>query len=60
MLNTNKQGNRGHTTRKRYCKIYKIPLAKTVRSCWKNAKPNNAKTNCKRYNGRNKQKRKTV
>jgi hypothetical protein len=50
----------GHITRGRYCKIYKIPLTKMVWSCGKNAKPNNAKTNCRSYKGRNKENRKTM
>jgi hypothetical protein len=31
--NKNKQGDKGHTARGRYCKIYKIPPTKMVWSC---------------------------
>jgi len=46
--------------RGRYCEVYKIPTNKMVRSRWKNAKRTRARTNCSSYNGRNKQKRKTM
>ena len=35
-------------------------FSKMVWSCSKNAKPTNSKTNCKSYNGRNKENRKTT
>ena len=44
----------------RYCKMHKIRPTKTVWSCWKNAKPENDKTNCNRYNWRNKEKKRTT
>jgi hypothetical protein len=55
MENMNKQGDKGHTTRGRYCKIYNNPLINIVWSCKKNAK-----TKCNSYNGRNKERRKTT
>jgi hypothetical protein len=56
----NPQRYKRHMTRSKQYKIYKIPPSKMVWSCWKNAKPTNGKTNCNRYNGRNKEKRKTM
>lgn len=46
-----KQGNKGHMTRGRYCKIYKIPTTNLVRPCRKNEKPATAKINCNIFNG---------
>jgi hypothetical protein len=58
--NKNEQGDKIYLARGRYCKIYKIIQNKTVWACRKDAKPNNAKTNCSGYNRRKKEKGKTT
>jgi hypothetical protein len=45
--NMNKQGDGGHITREKHCKIYKIPLTLRVWSRY-----GNVKTNCSSYKGR--------
>ena len=56
--NKTKQGNKGHTTLEHTVKFIKsFPV---VRSRSRNTKPKNSKTNCNSYNGRNKEKSKTV
>lgn len=52
----NKQGDKQHITRERYCKIYKIPTTKilVIWSSWKTAKLTNPGTNWNSYNGRKK------
>jgi len=51
-LNKKKEENKGHITKGRFCKIYKIFQDKMVWSRWKNAKPRNTKTDYNSYNGR--------
>lgn len=41
-----KQGDKGHITRGRYCKIYKIFPTKIVWLCGKTAKAESSKTSC--------------
>jgi len=56
--NEKKQGNKGHMTRGRYCKIYKIPPRNLVRPCRKNETPATAKINCSVFSGGEKGKEK--